>query len=240
MTISLIASARAVGTSTTPTITHGLTLEAGDVLVAMGNHNYSTSSSWAATGTYQFTELCDVAGSPAPATSQFYMGHRVVTTPASETSYSWTIDESQNWTICLRQFRGVDTTNIWDLAVPTVTGTGADNWQYGNGTTATAATRSTNYDGSLAIFVVWTDAESVDFYSSVTNSFTDLYNAPQTGDGTGSVLASAIKQISSAGAIGATACTLASNDWQCALTALRAAPVIDASQVDANISIAWV
>ena len=244
MAIALIGTARAFGTGTAISITHGLTLVAGDVLVATLCKNDSFNSS-VSTGTYQFVEDCDVESwTVGWATLAVY--HRVVTTPGSEGTYTWTLALSDMWTVILRQFRGVDNTTVWDLAPPTVLGGSAGQWQNADtGTTATAVSRTTSYDGSMAIFQSFTDTASSDYYANVNNSFTDTYNAPQGAEFSGCCQVSAVKTIATAGAIGSTASVLdASNDWCCALFALKLAPpsgpTIDAVQDGIHIDVSWV
>lgn len=221
--ITLIGTARAFGTGTAISITHGLTLQAGDVLVATLCKNDDPNTS-VSTGTYQFVEDCDL-GEWTTGWAYQAVYHRVVTTPASEGTYTWTQNLNDMWTVILRQFRGVDNTNVWDLAPPTVLGAVAGQWQYADtGTTATATSRTTNYNNSLAIFQSFTDTASSDYYAAVSNGFSETYNAPQAAEFSGCCQVSAIKSIATAGAIGSTSSVLAgSNDWCCALFALRAA-----------------
>lgn len=122
MAISFIAGAEATSTGTAVTITHGLTLQTGDVLLAF-IHDLHTSAlgTCAPTGTYAFTNSRNAsggsrtdAGFALSTTGAHWVFHRVVTTPASETTADFTLSSSVAWSIVVMQFRGVHA-DVWDV-----------------------------------------------------------------------------------------------------------------------------
>jgi len=220
--ISYIAAARNTWSSGEPTITHGLTIIENDVLVAVIHINDYHSYGVASSG---FTEDVDQS---TIGTSSFMLCHKVA--GASEPgTYTWDVDTTSDYGgVTLLQFRGVDTDNVWDVAPPTALEyqPSAGDWE-GDDPWASpqALSRSTSYDGSMAILVAMVDTGAYyDYFTAVGNSFENLYNTP-TGSASSVVIGTATKTISTAGAIGTTSITpeVSSQDCTVGLMALRAA-----------------
>ena len=201
----------------TMSITHGLSLQAGDVVVAFIHVNWDGTTITDDNGSYAFSEHVNGVGQ---ATSRVGIFSRVAGSSEPST-YSWTQSAGNNWSIILRVFRGCDTSSPWDVAPSSANSDGAS-----SGTTATAPSITTGYDGSLAIAAVFSDSTGTT-YSSPTNGF-----GAEAEESTYRCHANYTKAVASAGAVGSTSITLsASDDWYALQMALRAAPAGGASKV---------
>lgn len=220
MAISELGNHASSNWGTAMSDTHGLVIAANDVVVI------DMVSAWTDpfvtltdnNGAYTFTKAGNFPFDNGSV--QMHCWYRVA--GASEpAAYAFTGDESASWGMIVRVYRGVDTANVWDVEPHS---TRDDD---GTGTTATAPTITTNYDGSLAVCRVWTNSTSVTF-SDPTNGFAGAKANP-TGQSNG---VSYTKLLGGAGAVGATACTISgSAGWAALLYALRAAPTGEAPTV---------
>lgn len=112
MTISLIGTASTDASSgTAVSLTHGLSIQSGDVIIATVNANGSGNTVTDNNGSTAFT-TDHYADNPDSA--RYYVMHRVA--GASEpSSYAFTLGSSGRWSIVVRQYRGVDS-SVWDVA----------------------------------------------------------------------------------------------------------------------------
>lgn len=143
--------------------THGLTLLAGDVLVGLVNINVAANTIVDNNGSTPFT-LRDSAANPDSGTA--YVIERVC--GASEPSaYAFTLGTSARSSISLRQYRGVDTSSIWDVAPSASTrSTGSGD------TTAEAPACTIVTDGAVGLVLMADDfAPTTTTYSSINNSY---------------------------------------------------------------------
>jgi len=197
------------GASGAITITHGLTISAGDVLIAFVVTKRNAGTMADNNGDYAFTEDYDWLDTT---NSQSHAIYSRVAGSSEPSSYAWATAAWWTYCVILLQFSGVDSDDIWD--VPPSDATRDGSW----GATATADSQTTTVDGALALFFVQGDGESV---SNPTNNF---------GNGVGQNTADpkswvCSKSIASAGAIGSTSATLAASAaWRTHLLALTPAP----------------
>lgn len=153
MAISFIAGAQAQASSLADiAITHGLSLQEGDTLVAfIHDLDTQTTGTCVPSGTYQFTNsrlgaggTRTVAGFALATTGAHWAFHRIVTTPASETTYTFTLSSAVAWSIVVMQFRGVHA-DVWDVKPDTAGQATAVS------TTATAPDISIGASGATAL-----------------------------------------------------------------------------------------
>lgn len=111
MAISFIAATSADAATGNVSITHGLSITSGDVIVATINANGAGNTVTDNNGSTAFTADHNTAN---PDSGSYYVFSRVCggSEPAT---YSWTLGSSNRWSVVLRQYRGVDAT-IWDVA----------------------------------------------------------------------------------------------------------------------------
>jgi hypothetical protein len=211
--ISETGSATNVGGGTTVSITHGQTIAANDVIVAMIHSNDAGNDITDNNGAYAFTEEFEETNSSETSTYAIYYRVAGASEPAT---YSWNIDNNTEWSVQIRIFSGVDTASVWDVAPSASTRSSA-----GSGTTATAPTMTTSNDGAMGIIAIFSDS-------------TETFSNPTNGYGTEVEPASSIAQASyirtwaSAGATGTSSADLsASNDWLAHQFALK--PAADTS-----------
>jgi hypothetical protein len=204
--VSAVGAAQASGTGTSLSVTHGLAIQANDVVVAFvhvnGNQRVTPN---AGTG---FTELVDAAG---PDTN----GHAIyskVAGAAEPASYQWTMPTNERWSVEIRVFRNVNTASIWNVA-PSASSRSSST----NGGTATAPSASITTPGAMGIVWVLSDTATQTF-SNPTNSYGSALVAP------GQPQATYLRSFTTAGATGATSVTQSTNDWMAYQIALRPAP----------------
>jgi hypothetical protein len=214
-----IGTASTGGTSTSNiALTHGLTIASGDVLIAFTHNDVYNVTQTDNNGSTPFTRSHDVV-IPTDA-SHGYVWERVA--GASEPStYNWTMSAAPSFSIVLRQFRGVDTVNIWDVApsgATTATGT-SSNSPLAPDITITNA-------GAMGLLAIYVDSSSATM-SNPTNSYTDEVENGQRA------LASYRRAGLSAGAVGTAGATCSAvDDWaaiHCALKPAAAAATLDRS-----------
>lgn len=111
MSISFIAAVSIDAGNGNVSITHGLTIAAGDVIIATVNANGAGNTVTDNNGSTPFTADHFTEN---PDSARYYVFSRVCggSEPAS---YAFTLGSSARWSIVLRQYRGVDS-SVWDVA----------------------------------------------------------------------------------------------------------------------------
>lgn len=208
MAIVQTGTARNWQTGGAPNTTHGLTINAGDVVVVQ-IHGKSASASSVAdnNGANAFTKTSELTFSGA---SNYQLTTFTRVAGASEpSSYSFTPSPAfDRWVLLLRVFSGVDTSTPWDVAPAGV---------LGSGTTATYSGITTTNANSLAIFSAGANTSALVSFSGITNGF-----GAELERGAPQALTSYTKSIASAGAVGSTSVTFdGSYDWFAAMGALN-------------------
>jgi len=208
MAISHVANAQGYGASGTAlSITHGMSLQNGDVLVAFVHAvSQSTCVSDHSMTKHVETDL----GSPTPV-SHCWVFSKLITDAGSEpAAYTWTFSSTTPSGI-LQQFRGVDST-IWD--VTPAAGTSAA----GTGTSCAAPSITITAAGSMGLVYIAAESGTLPLINAaIDNGYGDLYQIT-----TGRDCHAYRKAGLSAGATGATTCTLnASDDWAIHQVALK-------------------
>jgi hypothetical protein len=188
-----------VGSGLTVSITHSLTINADDVIIAMVNAD-STQTISDANGANSFEQAIQEPGAGAGSTYAIY--YRVA--GASEPSaYSWNLTATDDWSVQIRVFSGVDTSSVWDVAPSTSTRT----IQTTSSNPATAPTMTTSTDGAMGIIAFFIDRSSYTL-SSPTNGYgTEV----QPTSGTGRMQASYTRTWATATATGASSATISTN-----------------------------
>lgn len=207
MAISLTATSHAASAyGSAVSITHGASLQAGDVAIAFleidAGKTFADNN-----GAKPFTQSYSATVEAEDARSDIW--YRVCD-GGEASEFAWTASGNDDWSATVRVFRGVDS-SVWDVAPSTA------NDGQGNSSTATAPTINILTTGACALLMVGLDA-SDNSATDVTNSFTDLIRYGQT---TSRNHATAYRMGCSTGALGDTAVTLGFGDgWlavQCAL-----------------------
>ena len=162
MAITETGAASTGGTGTNASITHGLTINSGDVIIVTlhANNNPTRTDN---NGANSFTD--DFADQGANASHSYTIFSRVA--GASEpASYSFTLGSSERWSIVIRVFEGVHPT-IYDVAP-------AAGNKYVRNTDPSPAVDAitTTYDRSYAFFLVISDNET-NTYTGPTNGYGD-------------------------------------------------------------------
>ena len=150
MAISFIAGGRSynVADSTAYSITHGLTLAVGDVLVASIEVNTAPGGETLTSDSSLFTNSISGGGSFAIGApeARHWIFHRVVAS-SSEPTYAWTSNVSSAFSLLLLQFRGVKTTAPWDVQPAAATAAA------GTSATSTAPTITIGVGGACALML---------------------------------------------------------------------------------------
>ena len=207
--ITETGSATTSGNGTSVSITHGLTINANDVIIAMINANSTTQTISDNNDPYAFEEQIEETGGD---TNTYAIYYRVA--GASEpASYSWSLSSSQQWSIQIRVFSGVDTASVWDVAPSASTRSSST-----TGTTATAPSMNVSNAGAMGILAIFTDATTRN-YSNPTNGYgtevEEVDDRPQV---------SYIREWASAGVTGTSSATLNQpDDWMAHQFALKPA-----------------
>jgi len=211
MAITLVGSASAGGTGTAASITHGLTIAANDVGIAIHSVNDNNGTITDNNGAKSFTDDFQANGQGTETHRQAVFSR--VFGASADTTLDWTLSTSRRWSILLFVFRGVDTASIYDVAP-----SGA-NQSDSTGSTATTNSVTTSNDNSVAVSWVQTDRADKT-YSAPTNGFGDL-----TQDTSNQNQAAAIKILTTAGAVGSSDFTISGGgvDWQTMMFALNEA-----------------
>ncbi len=199
MTITLVGTAGNSGNSNAPTVTHGQTILADDVILALICYDEDSANTCAGdNGGDAMSEDLDAALGIASFRLALYS--RVAPDASEPSSYDFALGDSVNWGAMVRIYRGVDP-SVYDVA-PSLTneGTGPSP----DHPSAPSITTLTN--GAMAIMAAFFDSGGTsDYYASPSNGFG---NERESGGGRACVTYD--KLIASAGAVGATGCT---QDW---------------------------
>jgi hypothetical protein len=159
--ISETGSATDVGGGTTASITHGQTIAANDVIVAMIHSNDAGNDVTDNNGAYAFAEEFEETN---PGQTSSYAIYYRVAGASEPATYSWNINNDTEWSVQIRIFSGVDTASVWDVSPSVSTRSSA-----GSGTTATAPTMTTSNDGAMGIIAIFSD--STETFSNPTNGY---------------------------------------------------------------------
>lgn len=209
------SGAAAAGSGTAVSITHGLTILSGDVVIAMITSNNSGVTIADNNGANSFTQTIreDQQGSGSSATYGIFSRLAGGSEPAS---YAFTLGASVAWAIQIRAFRSVHA-DIFEVTPSTGTRTGSPS----DSTSATSADITTTNADSLGIIMAMSDAATGLTFSGPTNGYG---NELEQGGGVWPVT-SYTKQIPGTGSVGTVGLTLgASNDWTVQHFALKAEP----------------
>ena len=160
MAISFIAEAHNSGSSTAPAVTHGLTLVNDDVLIAVVHTNLSSDTITDNNGAAAWT---DVFGENGQSGTHSYRIFRRVVDGAEGSAFTFASGNTR-WGITVMQWRGVDTTSIFDVTPSATTSNngGSDATIIGNDITVAANT--------VGIFVAMPDNRGKVF-SSISDSY---------------------------------------------------------------------
>ena len=232
MAISYVNNAFAyTAATTTPSITHGLTLADGDVLVALiSNINGTELDAQNMTSTSSRFTRAEYAmmGPVGTYTGAMSIWARYVTTASGEdASYAWAA-ASSSWSLHIFQFSGVDAA-IWDVtpaAGNTKTGAAVD------GTTLTAPDITIIGNGAMGLLLAAAVTSAASQLSAPTNSYGNgIYYT------SGRCQGMARRAGLSTGAVGASSMTIAAADdygiCQCALKYAGVAPTLSTTSISA-------
>ncbi len=205
MSILEIGNSKRNGTGGSLSLTHGLSISEGDVVVAYihlnnsstvtdnnGANSFTKDAEFDFGGTgYSMAVFTRVAGSSEPP------------------NYAFSYTTSSRWAIVIRVFSGVDTANLWGVVPNAVTGSGA---------TITSSNVSSLSDNSLALFAVGVDRSGNTTYSNVSNGFGSEFTENSTQS-----ISTYTKAVDS-GSVGATEVTSsAASSWFASLGVLSPA-----------------
>lgn len=192
MAILETGSASANGDSAAPSITHGLTINSGDVVVIFINSN-GTPTCADNNGANPFVEAWDAVGA---GTSQAQAVYTRVAGASEPATYSFTLSVGGRWSLICRVFSGVDNTTVWDNApaVGRIAGGGA-------GTTLTAPSMTTLANGAMGLIFCGIDAGTGTFSGQTNGYITEVETGANNPAG------SYIREWATAGATGTTAVT---------------------------------
>lgn len=152
--VNLVGRATAsIASGTSLQITHGLTLQEDDVLLALVHWNSSTAiSNSGGDMTLEFGEE-----NPTAAGSYQSWFSRVCT-GSDPSSFTFTNATSARANVILLQFRNVDTANIWDVAPSASTRSTVE-----SGTSNTTPTLDVSAAGNMAIAAFFADNDGITF-----------------------------------------------------------------------------
>ena len=210
-TIAETGNATNAGNNDNPTITHGLTINEDDVIIVVINRNSTGDSIDDDNGSFPFTDAFQ-EDSPASGSSSRYAIFTRVAGASEPATYDWDLPAKwTDWSVTLRVFSGVHSA-VWDVS-PSASTRGAST---SDGTTATAPSMTTSYDGAMGILAVCTDTSSLTYSSSGYSNKVEV--------ATSRVQANWTRIWGTAGATGTATATLsASEDWVIHQIALRPA-----------------
>jgi len=217
MSIGYVNAAIAyVSSNTAISITHGLTLADGDVLVALISNNNASGSQTMTSDSSLFTQNY-LGKQGATQTGAIAIFSRYITTASGEPSaYAWTQSSAVSATVQLFQFSGVDAT-IWDVAPASGNFTAGTTSGASESITAPSITIGTG--GAMGLLMAAAVSSSLAF-SAPTNSYGDLISYTP---GSGRAQAMARRAALSTGATGTSSMTQSLADdygiCQCSLKA---------------------
>ena len=227
MAITLVGNANNYNNSgsTALSVTHGLTILTGDVIVAFLDVNVYATAVTDNNSSYPFTNTVNLSH-PDSAKSSIWIRVAGASEPVS---YNWTLDASVRWSAIISVFRGVNTSSPWDVE-PSA---GNQDGSSSSASTHPVPTITTNYDNSAVICMDMSDSGNTHTYDSVNNSFGDLY---QTNALATQPQCTSWKVKASAGAVGITTVSAASApNWLGVQMALRIAGGIVLTGVQAGV-----
>lgn len=231
MAIAITGSSKNSNASTaSATVTHGLTINENDVVLAFISCNYVVTAS-DDNGAYTFTKDFE-AGWLSSAT--FSVFSRVAGS-SEPSSYSFDIGGNNRWSLILLVVSGVDTASIWDVA-PLLSNYN----ETGGGTTMSTTSINTLTDGALALILGGVDGGSATTFSAPTNGFSIV---DQASPNQSSVVLS--KPMPTAGAVGATSTTVSvsesHNSFMMALAegAASATLTVNEASISPGGSVTW-
>lgn len=199
MAISKVGNAEAYGSGTAVSVTHGLTIQEDDVVVAIVNCHGSANTITDNNGAYAFAKDDQQTSG---GNHQAAIFHRVA--GASEpASYAFTLGTSNPWDVQVRVLRGVDGAAVWDVAPAT-------SFTTDYGTTPYVLSQTMAKGGGHAIFFV-----AVPSYTT-SASGTDNGFADELVNSGGECTLTASRAFASAGGTGDTSCSISSNKFWCA------------------------
>ena len=215
MAITLVGSHTSRGdTGTAISDTHGLTILTDDVIVCIVHANLDTNTITDNNAPNGMTKVLEDGGAN---TNFWAIFARRAPDNSEPASYAFTLGSSDRWKVQTRVYRGVHVSSMWDVQPL------AANYDWAaSGTTATAPTITTTYDGSMVIAAFFNDHTDDYTWSGVTNGFG---NELEGGGNTEAMSTASYDKVqTTAGAVGATAATLSvSDDWLAIQFALRPA-----------------
>ena len=210
--ITAVGSALASGTGTAVSVTHGITIQSGDVVLAFVHAN-GTPNIVDNNGSFAFERNLIAIG----AETNVYAVFSRVAGSSEPASYAFTLEGSQAWQVQVRVLRGVRTSSIYDMAPSTSSENRAD--ELAALSVATAPSLTTTTDKTFVILYVFADSGTITV-SEASNGFADLL-----GSASGRTTYTATRLLGTAGPSGATTATLSgASDWVAGTFALRAAP----------------
>lgn len=210
--ISEVGSATTSGSGSAVSITHGITILEGDVVLAFVSANTATGVDIDDNnGSTPFTyPVSRISVALVGADNYILIGARV-SAGSEPSAYAWTNNAGLDWTVIVRVFRGV-AYSIWEVMpeAANLVSSGAD------GTTATSASIVTATPNSLGVLQTFTDSGVT--FSGQTQSYVTEVESGHTQVNQ----ASYIKQIATPGTAPAASVTLSgSNDWEIYQFALK-------------------
>ena len=166
MSQTLVGQAsNSASTGTTVSVTHGLTIAANDVVIALVNLNGSAARTLSDNngGTAFTQDLVEGGSSP----TRVYQVWSRVAGASEPASYNFNASSSDRWSIILVVRRGVDVASIYDVA-PSVASS-----KFSSGSPWSANSITTSNDNSLAI--AWWVADAINGTASApSNGYGDL------------------------------------------------------------------
>lgn len=203
-TIAEVGNANATGSGTAVSVTHGLTIDAGDVIVVSVHCDTAGTTIVDNNGATPTTKDQEDATSD---TSQWAIFSRVAGA-AEPAAYAFTLGASIAWSAVVRVFSGVDS-SVWDVRP------GIGSWAYGTGTALSAPSYPIASPGSLGIAFFYVDSSSATF-SAIDNGY-----GTEVEPGAQRMQAVYTKSLTGA-STGATGCTSsASDNWAAVQMVLR-------------------
>jgi hypothetical protein len=166
-------SASASGVGRSVSITHGLSIQPDDVILAFVHVNRGQDIV-DDNGISAFTEVIDERGG----SSNEYAIYTRVAGASEPPSYQWSISRRERWSVEIRVFRNVDTSVIWDVAPSALTQNSSS-----SGSMATAPSMTISTPGAMGIVAVFADSSSQNF-TNASNGYGDGLTADSQAQAT--------------------------------------------------------
>jgi hypothetical protein len=195
--------------ATSGSITHGLDIQSGDFIVAIVHVNLGTNTIADNNGANSFTErIADRDHSAASSTYAVFDRVAGASEPATYSFNGWTAAE---WSISLAVFRGVNTSDPYDIAWST-----SNETSVAANTTLASANPSTSGANAKALLFAGSDSDPFT-WGTVNNGLSE-----RTTENTGRATALYSKTIDAAGSIGTTTLSwTGTNDMFTIMAALK-------------------